>query len=197
MSTKARPSDRTSPRDRLLAAANELFYSEGVNSVGIDRVIERAGVAKASLYSNFENKDDLVRAYLGQRQEARRARVETKLATIRAPRDKLLAVFDVLGELFTRPEFRGCAFLRASAELGSNSGARHVCDDYRSWIRNLFADLATEAGADDPAKVSEQLVLLYDGATVSAQMDKNPRVAAHAKSLAERILDAACVRRDA
>ncbi len=73
---------KTSPvrrpaRERLLAAAEELFYQDGVQSVGIDRVIERAGVAKASLYANFKGKDDLVRAYLDARFEARRAAIES------------------------------------------------------------------------------------------------------------------------
>src|SRR6185436_17156442 len=87
---------RQPARERLLAAADELFYAEGVQSVGIDKVIERAGVAKASLYGNFNGKDDLVRAYLEARQEARRAAIQAKLALREAPRDKLLAVFDAM-----------------------------------------------------------------------------------------------------
>jgi AcrR family transcriptional regulator len=196
MSTKTHTADRTPARDRLLAAAAELFYKEGVNSVGIDRVIERAGVAKASLYSNFESKDDLIRAYLDQRQEARQARIQKKLAAFTEPRDKLLAIFDVLGEVFAQPDFRGCAFLRASAEMRSGNGARNACDDYRKWVRALFADLAKEAGAADPAELAGQLVLLYDGASVSAQMDRAPRAAALARSVAEQLLVTACPKRN-
>jgi AcrR family transcriptional regulator len=195
MNPEAHAADRTPARERLLAAANELFYREGVNSVGIDRVIERAGVAKASLYSNFENKDELIRAYLGERQKARQARIEAKLATCHAPRDKLLGIFDVLGEVFAQPDFRGCAFVRASAEVRADSGARHACDEYRRWVRSLFGVLANEAGAADPAELASQLVLLYDGATVSAQMEKDPRAAARARSIAETIIDGAATRR--
>jgi len=107
---------RRPARERLLAAAEELFYQDGVQSVGIDRVIERAGVAKASLYGNFNGKDDLVRAYLDARFEARRAAIETKLALHEAPRDKMLAVFDAMTEPLAKPNYRGCAFLRATAE---------------------------------------------------------------------------------
>src|SRR5262249_30179977 len=95
-------SSRLPARERLLAAAQELFYQEGVQSVGIDKIVERAGVAKASLYSNFKGKDDLVRAYLESRYEARRLAIETNLARHDAPRDKLLSVFDTMAEALAR-----------------------------------------------------------------------------------------------
>src|ERR1700750_3215121 len=85
-------------RDRLLAAAGELFYEEGVHTVGIDRVIERAGVAKASLYSTFGSKEELVRAYLEGRQQRRQRRIAERIAQCSSARDKLLAVFDLLAE---------------------------------------------------------------------------------------------------
>jgi len=86
-----------SARDRLLAAANELFYEEGVHTVGIDRVIERAGVAKASLYSTFGSKEELVRAYLLGRAEARQQRMSQRVARYDNPRDRILGLFDLLG----------------------------------------------------------------------------------------------------
>jgi len=87
-----------SARERLLAAANELFYEEGVHTVGIDRVIERAGVAKASLYSTFGSKEELVRAYLAGRAEARQRRISERIARLDNPRDRILAIFDSLAE---------------------------------------------------------------------------------------------------
>src|ERR1700749_3523964 len=103
-------------RPRLLAAANELFYAEGVQTVGIDRVVERAGVAKASLYNTFGSKENLVRAYLEARHEATLARLRRAIDDHTDPRQRLLAVFDVQAELFAEPDFRGCAFVTASAE---------------------------------------------------------------------------------
>src|SRR5215469_980169 len=94
----ATPTGRTPARDRLLAAADELFYREGINNVGIDRILGHAGVAKASLYSTFGSKDELVRAYLEGRQDKRRARIERHLAAHRSPREKLLAVYDAQAE---------------------------------------------------------------------------------------------------
>lgn len=186
-----RTSERGSARERLLSAASELFYEDGVNSVGIDRVIEHAGVAKASLYSSFGSKDELVRAYLRARQEQRERRIAEKLTSCGTPRERLLGVFDLLGERFADPNFRGCAFLRASAESRSGDSVRQVCDDSRAWLRTLFTDLGREAGVADADQLARQLVLLYDGALVGAQMDRDATAARTARFVAEAMLDAA------
>lgn len=191
MATKTAPAERLSARQRLLNAAEELFYEEGPNTVGIERVIERAGVAKASLYNTFGSKEELVRSYLEARHDARKARLTEKLARYGTPRARLLGVFDVMGELFAEPTFRGCAFVRASAEVRPGSSVKSVCDDTRAWSRELFTDLAKAAGAKDPARLARQLVLLYDGATVSAHMDRDPTAAAAARTAASVLLDAA------
>lgn len=182
---------RASARDRLLASANELFYKEGINSVGIDRVIEHAGVAKASLYSNFGSKDELIRAYLQARNEARQARMTERLARYTTPRTRLLGVFDIAGELMQESGYRGCTFLRASAEVPEGSAARGVCDDSRAWVRDLFTRLAREAGVARPEPLVRQLVLLYDGATTSGQMDGDTTATKTARAIAAQLLDAA------
>ena len=187
----AKISERGSARERLLQAASELFYEDGVNSVGIDRVIEHAGVAKASLYSSFGSKDELVRAYLRARHELRQQRVQQKLASCATPRARLLGIFDLLGELTADPAFRGCAFVRASAESRSGGSIREICDESRAWLRSLFRELAAQAGAADADSLSQQLVLLYDGAIVGAQMDRDPSAARAAREVAAALLDAA------
>src|SRR5262249_7964161 len=112
------PDTRRSPRERLLEAAGELFYAEGVQSVGIDRVIERAGVAKASLYSTFGSKEELVGAYLDQRHALviGRLRAAVDAADASDPAARILAVFDAQAELFPAPGYHGCAFIAAAAE---------------------------------------------------------------------------------
>jgi AcrR family transcriptional regulator len=182
-------------RERLLAAADELFYQEGVQSVGIDKVIERAGVAKASLYSNFKGKDDLIRAYLDARYEARRAAIEAKLALHKTPRAKMLAVFDAMSDALAKPNYRGCAFLRATAEMPADASGREVCRDARRWTRQLLLGLAKEAGATNPDTLARQLLMVYDGAAASAQMDRDPAAAAEAKATAAVLIDAACPKR--
>jgi AcrR family transcriptional regulator len=184
--------DRLPARERLLAAANELFYEEGVHSVGIDRVIERAGVAKATLYSAFGSKDELVRAYLEARHAATRDRMTRELAVRdHPPRERLLGVFEIQGESFTEPGFRGCAFVSASAEARPGSTIEDAAEEYRSWVRALFVDLAKEADVNDPERLAQQLVLLYDGAGIAAWMDRDPGAAAAARAAATALVDAA------
>jgi AcrR family transcriptional regulator len=179
-------------RARLLVAASELFYAEGVQSVGIDRVIEHAGVAKATLYSAFGSKEELVRAYLSARHDATRERMRRELAT-RYPtaRDRLVGVFEVQGLSFTDPGFRGCAFVSAKAEARPGGAVDEVASEYRTWLHALFFDLAAEAGAADPKALAQQLVLLYDGAGISAWMDHDPGAETAARSVAAALVNAA------
>jgi len=179
-----------SARERLLAAANELFYAEGVHTVGIDRVIERAGVAKASLYNTFGSKDELVRAYLEGRHAVVSQRITKYLERFGTPRERLLGVFEAQGELFAEQGFRGCAFVSASAESPGEL-VQHAADDYRLWVRTLLTDLAREAGAPAPELLGRQLHLIYDGASLSARMDHDPASAIAARAAAEALLDAA------
>jgi AcrR family transcriptional regulator len=182
---------RASARERLLAAAGELFYAEGIHTVGIDRVIERAGVAKASLYNTFGSKDELVRAYLQQRHAVTAARITAALERWDTPRDKLLGIFVAQGERMTEPDYHGCPFISASAESPAGSPAREATDDYRNWLRGLFTELATAAGAADSAGLSDQLLMLYDGAGLSVRIDGNRSAADTARRSAEKLLDAA------
>src|SRR6266852_2650130 len=99
-----------SARQRLLDAASHLFYDEGVHTVGVDRLVERAGVAKATLYALFGNKEGLVRAYLMARDEGIRGRMTRRLTRYKTPRERLIGVFEVQGLMFNEPGFRGCAF---------------------------------------------------------------------------------------
>jgi AcrR family transcriptional regulator len=187
----AKPVARASARERLLASANELFYSEGVQTVGIDRIIEHAGVAKASLYNTFGGKEGLVRAYLESRDDRNRSRIDRALTRFRTPRERLLGVFEAQGELFTDPEFNGCAFVAASSENRHSGTVQEVSGVYRGWVRTLFTDLAAEAGAADPESLARQLHILYDGATLSARMDRDPSAATTARAAAAALLDAA------
>ncbi len=183
--------DNRPARDRLLDAASELFYEHGVHTVGIDTIIERAAVAKATLYSAFGSKEELVRAYLEARHASRRATVLAEMALHDDPRRKLLAVFDVLVTTVKQPEFRGCAFANASAESGPDSAAAEVTRKARAWLLGVLAEQATALGAADPAGLARQLTLLYDGALAQSRLDRGPGVATAAKAAAEELIDAA------
>jgi AcrR family transcriptional regulator len=185
------PSKRPSPRERLLKAADELFYAEGINSVGIDRVLERADVARASLYSTFGSKDELIRAYLERRMELSQARLRAAAEAHDDPRERLLSVFGVQAATFARPGYQGCAFNRASAEAQPGSAAYEVPRAYRAWLHAFFGDLAAAAGAVEPDLLASQLHLLYDGAMLAASLDGNAGAAAASRAAAEALLDSA------
>lgn len=184
-------STRPSARERLLASANELFYAEGIQTVGIDRIIEHAGVAKASLYNTFGGKEQLIRAYLDLRHAGITERVGRAVAAHDTPRDQVLAVFESQGTNFAEPTFHGCAFINASAEARPGGLVEASADAYRAWVRALFTRLAEEAGASDPEGLGRQLHLLYDGAGVSARMDRDPSSALVSRAAAAALMDAA------
>ncbi len=178
-------------RDRLLDAASELFYERGVHTVGIDTIIERAAVAKATLYSAFGSKEELVRAYLEARHASRRATVLAEMALHDDPRGKLLALFDVLVTTVKQPEFRGCAFANAAAESGPDSAAADLTRKAREWLLGVMAEQATALGAADPAGLARQLTVLYDGALAQSRLDRGPAAATAAKAAAQGLIDAA------
>jgi AcrR family transcriptional regulator len=181
-----------SARDRLLAAADELFYAEGVHVVGVDRIVERAGVTKASLYNTFGSKDELVRAYLERHFLNRQNRIERILASRTSPRESILAVFAEVEDLLVGATFRGCRFISAAAESGPGEAGEVVAEKYRAWLWSLFTDLAKAAGARDAKQAGRQLFLLYDGAAVAARMDQDRGAAAKAvRSAVVTLLDAA------
>jgi AcrR family transcriptional regulator len=184
---------RRSAKQRILEAADDLFYNEGIHTVGIDRVIARAGVAKGSLYYSFTGKDDLIREYLTNRHGMWAERVTAGINAYTDPRERILAVYDVLGALFAQPDYRGCAFMNATAEAAPDSVEAQAGSAFRAWVHTLFLELATDAGATDPQQLAEALVLLYDGAVATAQMDKTPEPARTARRTAELILDNARV----
>jgi AcrR family transcriptional regulator len=190
MATKT--AKRPSARERLLAASNELFYRDGVHSTGIDAVIERAGVAKGSLYYIFGGKDELVAAYLRGRHEAWRQRVEAVQADIDDPDLKILAIFDAIADYVSLPEFRGCPFNNAAAEAPAGQSQELAIKEYRDWLRQSFRQLAGDTGAADSEALADALIVLYDGALATANTAEPARAAAMtAKRIARLTLAAA------
>lgn len=180
-------------RERILAAADDLFYRRGVRNVGIDEVIAVAGVAKASLYKHFPSKDVLVAEYLRLRNErwfASFVFVVERTAT--APRQRLIAVFDVLEEWFEGDDFRGCAFQNAAVELADREHEAHaVVLANKRAVRDYLEQLGLQAGFGDPAAVSAQLALLAEGAIITAHLEGSPAPARAARRAAETLLQSA------
>jgi AcrR family transcriptional regulator len=179
---------RLPARERLLDAADRLFYAEGVHRVGIDRVIEDAGVAKGSLFYNFTGKDDLVAAYLAARDERRRARTRQVQEGLEDPVERMLAVFDVLHEAATTPGYNGCPFANANAEATSDGVEARALRTHRDWLSDLLLTLAQEAGYTAPGDVVASLRLLYDGAATGAHLDGHTDAVLLARDLARDVL---------
>ncbi len=182
---------KSSPRERLLQAASELFYAEGVQSVGIDRVIEHAGVAKASLYNTFGSKEQLVGAYLDARHAEMLERLRAAVEAVEDPVERILAVFDAQAQLFGTPNYHGCAFIAATAEAPAGGRCDEAAESYRRDIRALFTELAAAAGAPDPALLASQLQLIYDGGGLAVKMDRDTAIAAPARAAAAALIAAA------
>ncbi|MDQ0674465.1 AcrR family transcriptional regulator [Pseudarthrobacter siccitolerans] len=183
-------STRVPARQRLLEAADRLFYAEGVHTVGIDRVIEEAGVAKGSLFYNFSGKEELVAAYLAGRDQRRRDRIARYQQGLEDPVEKLLAMFDSLQEAVTEPGYKGCAFANANAEALPDSMEARALRTFRDWLSTMILALCQEAGFDDPAGVAARLELLYDGAVANSQLDAHTDAVRLAKELASMVLSA-------
>ncbi|WAS90645.1 TetR/AcrR family transcriptional regulator [Nannocystis punicea] len=178
-------------RERLLRAADELFYREGIHVVGIDRILAHAGVAKASLYGNFKSKDELVRAYLEDRSQWLKHRIEERISQSRGARERIVAAFDEFADRVAEAgSYHGCAFIRACAEGGEEpSAAQEVSSAFRLWRRELFTRLAEEGGLQNAEDLSRRLCLIYDGAAVAVAMDCDPAAAVAARGIVEQLLD--------
>jgi AcrR family transcriptional regulator len=185
----------TSPsaaRERILDAASAAFYGRGIGAVGVDVVVAEAGVAKATLYRHFRSKDDLVVAFLRRRDGRWRDWLRSAAERL-APRpaDRPLAVFDALGEWFASEDFRGCAFINAAAEIADpEHPARAAVEDHERLLAIDLEDMLSAAGAADPADDAAALLLLIQGAIVSALIERDAAPAARARSAAARILRA-------
>ncbi|MBV9862412.1 MAG: TetR/AcrR family transcriptional regulator [Alphaproteobacteria bacterium] len=163
--------DRKPARRRILDTASEMFYRDGIRAVGIDAIIERSGVAKMSLYRNFQSKDALVAAWLEDRNQAFWYRWNKAEASCPGdPRGQLEAILDRIGGMAARPNWRGCPFLNTATEFpGENHPARAVILANKRAVRTRLQELATESGARDPALLAQQLQLLLDGAYAIGQ----------------------------
>jgi AcrR family transcriptional regulator len=182
---------RPGARERIVRAAGDLFYAEGIHAVGVDRVTAAAGVAKATLYQQFRSKDELVAACLQRRAEHWRASVaDPVLALPGSAARRVGAVFERLGKAFATPSYRGCPFINAAAEYpGPDGPVAAAIAAHRAQVRGLFAELLAGVPAARRAALTDQLVLLYDGTMVGAQLDQGPRAARRARAAARQLLE--------
>ncbi|WP_258177287.1 TetR/AcrR family transcriptional regulator [Streptomyces solincola] len=152
---------------RIVAAAEELFYERGITAVGVDLIAEHSGVTKRTLYNRFGSKDQLVAAYLTERDGRWRALVQAAVEAADSPAEAVTAPFEAL-RAWSEGHTRGCAFINALAELPDPSHpAYRIAADQKHWLRGLFEQLATAAGCADPAMLAVRLLVLHEGAVAT------------------------------
>lgn len=155
-------------RARLLGTATEIFYAEGIHSVGVDRIIAEAQVTRATLYRHFKGKEDLVLAYLDLADQAIRAQITTARASGESAADKVLAVARSIAEGIRSPGFRGCAFLNAVAEYPDPAHPVHQAVlAHRQWFLETVTELLAQAGCAPADAAGRHFAMLRDGAMAS------------------------------
>lgn len=173
----AKPSSGANTRQRILDAANELFYHHGIRATSADRIIEQVGITKVTFYRHFRAKSDLVVAYLEQQSAAEQAWL-TSTVQEGDPLATARTIAAGIGAASCSPGFRGCAFINAAAEYpGPEDPVRIAVDAHRAWLIDFFAGIAEQAGARDVASVGNQLMILRDGAMVNGYLGDAPALA--------------------
>ena len=178
-------------RQRLLDTAYELFSHRGIRAVGVDEVIERAGVAKATLYRHFPSKDNLVVAFLELREQRWSRELlqdgSRRLAT--TPEQQLLAVFEVLDGWFRSDDYEACSYINVLLEMGAQHPAGRAAIDHLANIRLFVRDLAEQAGLRDPEAFAYAFQILMKGAIIGAA-EGDLEAAQRAGSVARLLVEA-------
>jgi AcrR family transcriptional regulator len=181
-------------RERIISAASKLFYSDGIRAVSVDAVAEKAGLTKRTLYYHFRSKDDLVAAYLAARDQPNLVLFKRWFdeAAGELP-SKVRAIFDQLARNAGHPKWKGCGFLRTSAELANlpghpaiKTGAAHK-KKFEAWLRTIFE----EAGIASAARLARQILLLLDGSFAVVQLHRDPSYMETAGEAASSLIEMA------
>jgi AcrR family transcriptional regulator len=184
MATSTRPVDgsprapgRSEARDRLVVTASALFYREGIRAVGVERILAEAPATRATFYRHFPSKEDLVVAYLRGVDAHDRADAEALIGAAPSPVDALRALGAAVADDLTRPEFRGCAFVKAAAEYPDPTDpVRQVVLEHRAWYEATLTGLFTGVFGNSPQRgepghAAQHFVMMRDGAMTGAHLD--------------------------
>lgn len=179
-------------RERILDAADRLFYGRGIQSVGMDELRKHSGVPLKGLYARFPSKASIVLEVLDRRHLMWTRGIDARADSASTPRDRLLAIYDFLADWFADDTFRGCGFINAFAELGSVSPeVAQRARQHKASFQDYVARLALEAGADP--SLAPQLAILAEGAQTTAAIAGTGEAAVHARRAAAILIDAASI----
>jgi AcrR family transcriptional regulator len=184
-------SDSSTPRERILATAYQLFTRRGVNDVGVDEVVEKAGVAKTTLYRHFPSKEDLVLGFLDERERRWTAEVVERRPQQREsePDGQLLAIFDEFGDWFkSRSDYEACSFIKVLLEMGPEGRIGAACITHLDRIREVLQSRAELAGLRDPKAFAWELNIVLKGSIICAA-EGDPDAAERGKAIAAWLID--------
>lgn len=181
---------RPTKRDELVQKALKAFYQNGFNATGMDALVKETGISKTSMYKHFRTKEDLILAVLRLRDENFRNWLYRRMEELaKSPMDQLIAMFDALEEWFREPGFKGCMFIKASSEYQDASHPIHKQSaDHKRMLEQYVTELATKAGLTNPGELARQLLLLKEGAIVTAHLGHTENAARDAKAAAIALL---------
>lgn len=184
---------RPSKRDELIEKALDVFYHNGFHATGMDMLATETGISKTSMYKHFRTKEDLILATLHLRDEKFCQWLFRRMEELGStPRGQLIAMFDALKEWFSQDKYRGCMFIKASAEYQDVSDPIHTLSaDHKRLLFRRVNNLAGKAGASDPAALARSLLILKEGAIVTAHLKSTENPAMDAKAAAKILLAAA------
>jgi AcrR family transcriptional regulator len=181
--------ESVSAEERIVETAYDLFSRRGIRDVGVDELIEQAGVAKATFYRHFPSKDDLVIAFLDRREERwTREWIEEARKRGATPEESLLAIFDLFDEWFRESDFEGGAFMRTLLEMGRQHPAGQASVRHLKNMRGMVRQLAEEAGLRDPGAFALSWHILIQGSIVVAA-EGDVEAAARAKNMARLLIE--------
>lgn len=184
-----RTADQT--REHILETAHELFYWQGIRSTGVDRIAAAAEIAPTTLYRLFASKDDLIAAYVERAGVLYRGWF-TEVTAGTDARERILALFDAIGEQTQPARCRGCPFLMSLAELPDPNGAAHQHSvAVKAWVRDQLGALCAELGVSDPDELADELVLVMEGVYASVQALGVDGPARRARGLVDRLITGA------
>ncbi|GAA4428292.1 TetR/AcrR family transcriptional regulator [Bremerella cremea] len=181
---------KSKARERIVDTALRLFYSDGINSVGIDRIIAEADVAKMTLYNHFKSKDDLILAVLQRRDAIFFQFFDEQIEKGASKKGgRLGGFFTALKKWFSAPEFRGCMFINTAAEIADcNHPAFQYSVDHKKRFNDLLADAIKASAPDAPAQVVPAIELIVEGSIVTAVMQHSPKPADQARKATRQLL---------
>lgn len=174
---------------RVLDAAERLFYERGVQAVGVDAVVAEARVATKTLYAHFGSKEGLIEAYLRRRDQRWLNWLRDAVVAAEPGPARVLAVFDALGQWFAQPNYNGCAFINIAGELAASPSARAIARDHKVALRALLLDVAADAGVTDHTTLADRLMLLVEGAIITAHVEHDVAAAERGRSAAAALLE--------